>query len=37
MRLPGRKEETSLKKITFWGDIMIEPPVLKAAKQKDGF
>jgi len=36
MRLPGRKEETSLKKITFWGD-MIEPPVLKAAKQKDGF
>lgn len=25
-----------MKKITFLGDIMIEPPVLKAAKQKDG-
>ena len=25
-----------MKKITFLGDIMIEPPVLKAAKRKGG-
>ena len=24
-------------KITFLGDIMAEPPVLKAAKKKDGY